>query len=372
MKYYPQYHIHDLFELEHTLSCLSKSNRWVRLADNLPWDKIEKEYNKRLRNAHNGAGNKPARMIVGALIMKHVENLSDAKTIQAIQENPYMQYLLGFPTFTEKPVFVPELFVLVRKRLDEKFFNMLTLMLVEADGSKPKSEESDTDGHEHGGTLKVDATCCNAEVWYPTDTNLLEDGSRLIDRLLDKFCARYHIRKPQTHRVEARQAFISCTKKKRKSKRLVEKTKLLQIRCLQADIQIFMDFLGKQASNLLQCFTRHDRKCLLTAFKMLEQQKMMFEQGVRTCADRIISIYQPHLLPIVTGKAKAKVDFGATAGTWIGACFFAKNEMKFLRGFLCLISEILDQIRIEELLCNNESELVPVLVRHRQRTQLIN
>ena len=28
----------------------------------------------------------------GALIVKHVEGLSDEKTIQAIQENPYMQY----------------------------------------------------------------------------------------------------------------------------------------------------------------------------------------------------------------------------------------------------------------------------------------
>jgi len=31
------------------------------------------------------------------------EGLSDEKTIQ---ENPYMQYLLGLPKFTEKPVFV--------------------------------------------------------------------------------------------------------------------------------------------------------------------------------------------------------------------------------------------------------------------------
>ena len=119
---------------------MSKSKRWVKLADRLPWAKIEKEYNKRLRNSHCGAGNKPARMVVGALIVKHVENLSDKKTIQAIQENPYMQYLLGLSKFTEKPVFVPELFVLIRKRLDQNFFNMLTLMLSEADGSKPKNE----------------------------------------------------------------------------------------------------------------------------------------------------------------------------------------------------------------------------------------
>lgn len=60
--------------------------------------------------------------------------------VQAIQENPYMQYLLGLSKFTEKPVFVPELFVLIRKRLDQDFFNMLTLLLSEADGSKPKKE----------------------------------------------------------------------------------------------------------------------------------------------------------------------------------------------------------------------------------------
>ena len=61
-------------------------------------------------------------------------------TIQAIQEYPYMQYLLGLSKFTEKPVFVPELFGLIRKRLDQDFFNMLTLILSEADGSKLKKE----------------------------------------------------------------------------------------------------------------------------------------------------------------------------------------------------------------------------------------
>lgn len=317
MKYYSQYRNHDLFDLQESLAGLSKSNRWVKLGDNLPWDQIEKENNKRLRNRHNGAGNKPARMVVGALIVKHVENLSDQKAIQAIQENPYMQYMFGLPKFTEKPVFVPELFVLVRKRLDEKFFNMLTLMLAEADGSKPQKESTDKDGKDHGGTMKIDATCCDAEVRYPTDSNLLEDGSKLIDRLLDKFCSRHKMKKPQTHRVEARQAFIGLTKKKRKSKKLIDKTKLVQIRCLQADFQVFLDFLGKHVSSLLKYFSRHDYKCLQAALKMFEQQKMMFEQNVRSCADRIISIYQPHLRPIVRGKAKARVELGAKIGASI-------------------------------------------------------
>ena len=39
-----------------------------------------------------------------------------------------------------------------------------------------------------------------------------------------KFCARHKVRKPQTHRMEARRAFILLIKK-RKGKKLVSKTK---------------------------------------------------------------------------------------------------------------------------------------------------
>lgn len=171
MNYYSQYHSQELFELQESLSGVSKSNHRVKPADILPWNKIEKEYNKRLENRHNGAGNKPDRMVVGALIVKHVESLSDKKAIQTIQKNPYMQYLLGLSKFTVKAVFALELFVLVYKRFDHEFFNLQTLMLSEADGSKPKKGHTDEDGNDHGSTKKVDTTCCNVEVRHrPTTT----------------------------------------------------------------------------------------------------------------------------------------------------------------------------------------------------------
>ena len=84
--------------------------------------------------------------------------------------------------------------------------------------------------------------------------------SELIVRLLDKFCTRHKAEKPLTHSVEARQAFISLTKKKRKGKKLVDKVRLIQLRCLQADLLTFLDFLGGQSSRLLSCFSRHDSK----------------------------------------------------------------------------------------------------------------
>ncbi len=75
-----------------------------------------------------------------------------------------------------------------------------------------------------------------------------------------------------------------------KSNRWV-KPKLTQIRCLQADFQMFLDFLGKQAGHLLSCFSRHYYKCLKAAFKMYEQQKMMFEQNVRSLHIPVIAVH---------------------------------------------------------------------------------
>nr|CRY93867.1 hypothetical protein [uncultured prokaryote] len=71
--------INDLFSGTgcYPLENLSKDNRWVKLADSLDWDYIEVEYNKRLKNQKVGAGNKPARMVVGALIIKHMLGSSD-------------------------------------------------------------------------------------------------------------------------------------------------------------------------------------------------------------------------------------------------------------------------------------------------------
>ena len=40
-------------------------------------------------------------------------------------------------------------------------------------------------------------------------------------------------------------------------------------------------------------------------------------EGKHTCENRIVSIHQPHVRPIVRGKAKAKVEFGAKIGVSI-------------------------------------------------------
>ena len=133
---------------------LDKHNRWVVLGDMLPWAALEKVYNSKLHNDERGAGNKPARMVIGAMVIKHKLNLSDEETIQIIRENPYMQYMCGLSELTDKPIFDPSLFVTVRKRISEEEINEMTTKLLkeeqrrkaEAGKNKKTGQDRNTPG----------------------------------------------------------------------------------------------------------------------------------------------------------------------------------------------------------------------------------
>ena len=50
---------------------------------------------------------------------------------------------------------------------------------------------------------------------------------------------------------------------------------------------------------------------------MYHQQEEMYRSKTHTCANRILSIFQPHVRAIVRGKAKARTEFGAKIGASI-------------------------------------------------------
>jgi hypothetical protein len=68
--------------------------------------------------------------VLGALIIKHIENLSDQKKIQAIQENIYMQFFVRLERFQTKQLFDASLFITIRKRTGKKEFDILNAKLI--------------------------------------------------------------------------------------------------------------------------------------------------------------------------------------------------------------------------------------------------
>ena len=101
---------------------LDPENRWVKLAELIPWDDLARAYHKSLLSSSQGRPAKDARMVIGAVIIKHKLCLSDEETIQQIQENPYLQFFVGLSRYQTEPPFAPSLFVEIRKRMGKTVF----------------------------------------------------------------------------------------------------------------------------------------------------------------------------------------------------------------------------------------------------------
>ncbi|MBN2704868.1 MAG: transposase [Deltaproteobacteria bacterium] len=72
---------------------LDMSNRWVELSKIIPWAEFAKAYDK---SPGVGRPARAERLVVGAALIKHKLCLGDEETVSQIQENPYLQYFVGF------------------------------------------------------------------------------------------------------------------------------------------------------------------------------------------------------------------------------------------------------------------------------------
>ena len=99
-------------------TALDENNRWVKLSECIPWDELAEGYTQGLAETQ-GRPTKDARLVIGAVIIKHKLCLSDRETVAQIQENPYLQYFVGLPGYQMEPPFVPSLFVEIRKRMPD-------------------------------------------------------------------------------------------------------------------------------------------------------------------------------------------------------------------------------------------------------------
>lgn len=319
-------------EMKGSLERLPKTNRWVQMGDILPWTEYEKVYNKRLKNDSVGATNRPGRMVIAALIIKHKLNLSDEETILTIQENPYMQYMCGLTEYSDQPIFAPSLFTTIRKRITIQDINALTLELArkarQMKEKEDRDKEKDGDGNGKGvdnapvektqpTDVKADATCADAEVRYPTDIDLVEDGSKYIDRMIDKVCGIKKIRKPAgVERNRIREIYLKVIKRKHKGSKLIKDALTRMLPLLYRDILTLLNLIGVDDGTYGR-FNCTQKRTIQAVIDMYHQQEEMLRLGTHTCDNRIVSIHQPHVRPIVRGKAKAKVEFGAKIGVSI-------------------------------------------------------
>jgi transposase, IS5 family len=330
---------------------LTTENRWVKMAQTIPWDKIVGHYDN-LFNSTEGHPPICGRVILGAMMIKHIEDLTDRGTIQHIQENMFMQYFLGYSSFTNEAPFSPSLFVEIRKRLSleliSKINDVIALHCIKEDEESDKepvpSDEMidnqtiqsdtivalnnvagnepdlstvveppvqvDTQASNNKGKLITDATVAPQNITYPTDLKLLnaarEKSEELIDMLYDP--ALHGDTKARTYRQIARTDFLNTAKKKTKSSKAIYKANGSQLRYLKRNLGHIDSLL---AAYLVFPLKPKEQKYLMVLRIVYMQQDQMHRTGSKRIEDRIVNIHQPHVRPIMRGKDSAKVEFGS-------------------------------------------------------------
>ena len=297
---------------------MNAENRWVKKAAMIPWENIEDRYAE-LFPSEVGMPAKPLQTALGSLLIQKEYGYSDRELVEQIKENPYYQYFIGRPGYEYKAPFVPSLLVEFRKRLDEDVLAEINEMIAaynspdDSDGGSDISEnrldENTTKETvpENKGTLILDATCVPQNIAYPQDINLLNEARENLEAMIDQICAEYNFYKPRMYRENARKDYLALAKCRKRTGKKVRKAIGRQLRYVSRDLG-YVDMFVRYNNVTL---TEKQKNRLHVLQELYEQQKYMYDNKTHSVKDRIVSISQPYIRPIVRGKAKSPVEFGA-------------------------------------------------------------
>jgi transposase, IS5 family len=315
---------------------LSPDNRWVILASVIPWDELAGVYHRQM-SSDMGRGTINTRVVIGAMIVKHILKLDDREVVHTLQENIYLQYFVGFSSFQTKIAFDPSLLVTFRKRMGPIEFDEWSLSIIkqietfesaqlnqkESENPTDKTDKTDTDDKVKPetpislkDTLIIDTTVAEQKIKYPTDLDLLNDVRVFTESLIDTFYKLSPLKiKPRSYREIARKDYLNTALKRKKSQKVIRKAIKKQLGYIERNLLTINDLWTiLEKNNIPIPFTRKTKdlyKKWLVCQEIYRQQGLMIDRRVNKCDDRIVSVEQPHVRPILRGKAAKKTEFGS-------------------------------------------------------------
>jgi hypothetical protein len=150
---------------------------------------------------------------------------------------------------------------------------------------------------------------------------LLNEARTKLEKMIDRFCSQYGLKKPRMYRKVAHKEYLAFAKSKKPSIDRIRLTIRQQLGYVSRDL--------KYVDSFIQGGYELDKKFLddlETIRKVYEQQKYMLENNTHKVADRIVSISQPYVRPVVRGKVSKPTEFGAKLHLSIDEYGFARIE----------------------------------------------
>lgn len=302
---------------------LNPENRWIKMSALVPWDLLDEKYNAQFRNKNVGNPAKAARMALGSHIIKEKFGISDQETVEHIKESPYLQWFIGLPEFTDTAPFNASTMTWFRKRLTPEMLAEINSYIIgtttrdkdDDENQGPSDSEAFDDStepkdqtKENHGTLILDATCVPSDIRFPTDVSLLNEAREKLEAMITRLHRQSEkgSKAPRTYKKIARRDYLRFARSRRPKIQKIRKAIRQQLGYVKRNLRTIEALMENG-----YILSERDQALLKVLQVLQSQQEGMYRERKHQVADRIVSISQPWVRPIVRGKTNAAVEFGA-------------------------------------------------------------
>lgn len=276
-----------------------KKSTWGKLQETLPLAELSA-----LLPPLSALGNTPYfdnYGMVALLFLKHQLGVSDEKLIEHLNHNVSLQLFCGL-RLGKKLIRDTGIVSRIRSYLGKhlKVHQFQDILVKNC-----QSELSDTH------FLKMDATCFESYIRYPTDVQLLWDCCEWVYQK-QLFVLRKSIKTPLGKEKERfdvqRRKYLIYRKLRRKSYKKTKKRKKSLLNLLKRGISALQVLLNQHFKSDLSSKFYTYFKTIKTIYR---QQKYLYDHPEKKVKGRIVSLHKPYIRPIKRGKMNKPTEFGA-------------------------------------------------------------